>query len=103
LSRGRQTSAPLVRQFAARLPQTEQGAFVDAQGRLSSEGATRVRNAILAKAYGDSPILARIAESTHDDIRSISTEAGQHLRMENAELAVVYCCDHEPFSCAGAR
>lgn len=60
------------RQFASRLPQTEQGAFVDAQGRLSAEGATRVRNAVLAKAYGDSPILSRIAESTSDEIKSIS-------------------------------
>jgi hypothetical protein len=54
------------------LPKTEQGALVDAAGNLSSEGAARVRNAVLAKAYGDSPILTRIAESTHDDIKSIS-------------------------------
>jgi hypothetical protein len=26
------------------------------------------------------------------------TETGQHLRIDNAELAVVYCYDHEPFS-----
>jgi hypothetical protein len=61
-----------VRQFAARLPQTEQGAFVNAQGHLSAEGATRVRNAVLAKAYGDSAVLTRIAESTSDDVKSIS-------------------------------
>lgn len=61
-----------VRQFVAKLPQTEQGAIVDAGGQLSQEGATRVRNAVLAKAYGDSPILTRIAESTHDDVKSIS-------------------------------
>lgn len=61
-----------VRQFAARLPQTEQGAFVNGQGHLSAEGATRVRNAVLAKAYGDSAVLTRIAESTSDDVKSIS-------------------------------
>ncbi|MCA6108089.1 hypothetical protein [Bradyrhizobium cenepequi] len=60
------------RSFAQRLPKTEQGAFVDKQGRLSAEGATRLRNAILAKAYGDSPVLSRIAESTNDAIKSIS-------------------------------
>lgn len=61
-----------VRQFAAKLPQTEQGAFVNGAGQLSAEGATRVRNAVLAKAYGDSPVLTRIAESTNDEIKSIS-------------------------------
>ena len=65
-------NSAFVRQFAAKLPQTEQGAFVNAQGQLSAEGATRVRNAVLAKAYGDSAVLTRIAESTHDDVRSIS-------------------------------
>lgn len=61
-----------VRQFISKLPQTEQGAMVTASGDLSAEGLARVRNAVLAKAYGDTPILSRVAESTKDDIRSIS-------------------------------
>lgn len=62
-----------VRQFVSRLPQTEQGAMTTASGDLSSEGLARVRNAVLAKAYGDTPILSRIAESTKDDVKSISS------------------------------
>lgn len=61
-----------VRQFVSKLPQAEQGAMVTASGDLSSEGLARVRNAVLAKAYGDTPILTRVSESTSDDIKSIS-------------------------------
>lgn len=63
---------PFMRRFVASLPQAEQGSFVDAQGRLSAEGLARVRNAILAKAYGDAATLSRIAESTNDEVKSIS-------------------------------
>jgi hypothetical protein len=61
-----------VHRFVGQLPQTEQGAMTDARGALSSEGAARVRNAVLAKAYGDAGVLTRIAESTNDEIKSIS-------------------------------
>lgn len=62
-----------VRQFMGALPQTERGALMTANGDLSAEGLARVRNAVLAKAYGDSPVLARIAESTKDEVKSISS------------------------------
>lgn len=54
------------------LPQSEHGAFVMADGALSSEGVTRLRAAITASAFGGSPVLARIAEATSDDVKSIS-------------------------------
>lgn len=61
-----------VRSFIGRLPQSEQGMMSTAEGGLSSEGLTRVRNAILARAYGDDPALIRIAEATSDEVKSIS-------------------------------
>jgi hypothetical protein len=65
-----------VRAFVQSLPQAEQGAMSTAEGGLSAEGLTRVRHAILARAYGGTPegaaILSRIAETTQDEIRSIS-------------------------------
>lgn len=69
---GAVSNRDFVRQFVSKLPQAEQGAMVTASGDLSSEGLSRVRNAVLAKAYGDTPILTRVAESTSDDIKSIS-------------------------------
>lgn len=62
-----------VRRFVERLPQGEQGMMADAKGGLSAEGLMRVRNAILAKAYGDTGVLSRIAESTNDEVKSISS------------------------------
>lgn len=60
------------RRFLSMLPKSEHGTLADARGHLSAEGLTRVRNAILAKAYGDTGVLARIAESTNDEVKSIS-------------------------------
>ena len=62
-----------VRRFVAQLPQGEQGMMADAKGALSADGLARVRNAVLAKAYGDAGLLSRIAESTNDEVRSISS------------------------------
>lgn len=61
-----------VKAFVRGLPQTEQGALVRADGSFAAEGMSRIRNAILARAYGDSTVLARVAEATSDDIKSIS-------------------------------
>jgi hypothetical protein len=63
---------PFIRSFISKLPQAEQGAMVTAKGDLSSEGLARVRNAVIGKAYGNTSVLSRIAESTDDEVRSIS-------------------------------
>lgn len=61
-----------VRAFVATIPASERGAVTAAGGALSAEGLTRARNAVLARAYGDADVLARITESNDDEIRSIS-------------------------------
>jgi N12 class adenine-specific DNA methylase len=65
-------SQPFIRRFMARLPATEQAGMIDASGALSTTGYARVRNAVLAKAYGDSPVLARMTESMDDNLRNVS-------------------------------
>lgn len=65
-------SRDFIRRFVGRLPLTEQSGMLDAGGRLSSSGYARVRNAVLAKAYGDSPVLTRMVESMNDDMRNVS-------------------------------
>lgn len=67
-----QTSRDFIRRFMARLPMTEQAGMVDAGGALSAAGYARVRNAVLAKAYGDSPVLLRMVESMDDNLRNVS-------------------------------
>ncbi len=65
-------SMPFIRRFMAKLPTTEQAGMIDADGKLSTAGYTRVRNAVLAKAYGDSPVLMRMVESMDDNLRNVS-------------------------------
>lgn len=74
-----------VRQFVGSLPVSERAGMMTASGDLSSEGLTRVRNAVMAKAYGNSSILQRAAESTKDEVKSIST-ALLHAAPEWAQL-----------------
>lgn len=61
-----------VRTFLNELPNSERGALSAKDGGLSAEGLSRVRNAVLAKAYGDADILSRITESTDDEAKSVS-------------------------------
>jgi N12 class adenine-specific DNA methylase/predicted ABC-type ATPase len=65
------SSRDFVRRFVGRLPGTEQAGMMDASGQLSQAGYTRIRNAILAKAYGDSPVLTRMVESLDDNLRNV--------------------------------
>jgi len=65
-------SRPFVQRFMARLPATEQAGMIDANGNLSTAGYARVRNAVMAKAYGDSPVLSRMTESMDDNLRNVS-------------------------------
>jgi len=66
------SSRGFVRRFMASLPGTEQSGMIDATGQLSQSGYIRMRNAILAKAYGDSPVLLRMVESLDNNLRGIS-------------------------------
>jgi N12 class adenine-specific DNA methylase len=64
-------SAPFVRRFMAKLPATEHTGLIDASGQLSQAGYQRIRNAVLAKAYGDSPVLQRMVESLDSNVRNV--------------------------------
>jgi hypothetical protein len=66
------TSRDFLRRFVGGLSQTERGAVIDADGGLSATGYARARNAVLAKAYGDSPVLTRLVESMDDTGRNIA-------------------------------
>lgn len=61
---------------------TELGAMVDKGGQLSQEGMRRVRNAMLAKAYGSSTVLEKLVESTDTDMRNVLgalTKSANHI------------------------
>lgn len=66
------TSRDFIRRFMAKVPQTEVGEMIDGDGKLSPSGYARMRNAVLAKAYGDSPVILRMTESLDDNLRNVS-------------------------------
>jgi len=67
------------------------GRYVSSDGEISQDGLTRIRNAIFARAYGDSPeglrALEKIAESPDNNVRAISTallqRAGQFASLKD--------------------
>jgi hypothetical protein len=63
----------------AAMPSGDRGEITNAQGGLNPKGLTRIKNAIVAKTYGDVDLLARITEATDDQIRSMS-EMGFQVR-----------------------
>lgn len=54
------------------VPETERGGVMTPTGEMSQEGAARIRNALLAKGYGDAEVLRRITEDTDTNIRSVA-------------------------------
>jgi|GEM_PF-1289796 len=62
---------PFVRAFVDSLPQAEHAAMMQAGGDLSKQGADRIKAAMLAKAYGDAGLLAKLLEATDTNIAAI--------------------------------
>lgn len=67
------TNKATIAKWISEFPVGQQAALRDTNGLLSSEGVTRLRNAFLFKAYGDSPILRRLVDSADLDSRNIAT------------------------------
>ena len=61
-----QSSGELLKRLMAKTPQNQHNSLIDSGGFMSQEGARRVQNALLYMAYGDSPALSRLVESTDD-------------------------------------
>ena len=62
-----------IRQWVSQFPTNQRPALLTAEGYLSKEGVMRLRNAILYRAYGDSPVLKRLVESTDPESANVST------------------------------
>ena len=61
-----------VNRFVGGLSPGEQAGMLDAGGRLSQAGVTRIRNAVMARAYGNSPTLMRMVESADANLRNLT-------------------------------
>lgn len=58
--------------FLAKLPQAERAALSDSVGQLNTDGVRRIQNAVLAAAYDDAGTVAKAAEATDDNAKSIT-------------------------------
>jgi len=63
---------PFVAAFLEAMPENERSELLDEDGQLNQAGRKRIENALLGLAYGRSPVLERIAESTDDNTRLVS-------------------------------
>lgn len=65
-------SQEFVRQFMRHVAgSNEHNQLMTADGRLSQRGAARIRNAVFARAYGDSDIVAMLTEATDGNVRNL--------------------------------
>ncbi|MBF0803080.1 MULTISPECIES: hypothetical protein [unclassified Neisseria] len=60
-----------IRDFVGSMPTTVQAQMVGADGQLSQDGVRRLRNALLYRAYGNSPALSRMVESTDAGLKNM--------------------------------
>ena len=60
-----------IREFMREVSPNERNLLMTAEGRLSQRGAARIRNAVFARAYGDSDLVASMAESTDGNVRNV--------------------------------
>ncbi len=59
---------PFVRAFIDALPASERAGLMAADGTLARAGAARIEAALLARAYGDADLTARLVESADDEL-----------------------------------
>lgn len=61
----------ILRFMDAVVPRSERGQYVTADGMLSQEGLTRVRNALFQRAYGDAALTAQMSEETDVSVKNV--------------------------------
>jgi hypothetical protein len=61
-----------LRAFTSKAVTDGERAAFSKDGRVTQEGITRMKNAVLAGAYDDAPLLSRLVESSDDNVRNIT-------------------------------
>lgn len=88
-----------VREFSAMLTPAERGSILDKSGNLSQEGEKRIRAALSAGAYEDPAFLARIFESTDNNIKALgdalTSVAGPWAQMRQAAARGEIAPEHD--------
>lgn len=64
-------AAFLTRFVSEIIPESDRGAYLQADGTLSQNGINRVRNALFQKAYGSTTLTAALSESTDEGTKNV--------------------------------
>lgn len=64
-------SMDFVRGFIDSLPTSERSSAITPEGRLSQDGKRRIESALTQRAYGDSSLVSRMAESLDDEGKTV--------------------------------
>lgn len=83
-------NADFLRHFTQGVVTTGERPAFSNGGRLTQEGAQRMRNAVLASAYDDAPTLSKMLESPDDNIRNLTgalTDAAPRMAGLKADIA----------------
>lgn len=67
-----ESNRSFIRSFVSLIGKNELGAFIQGDGKISSLGLNRIRNALAAKAYRNTGILNRLSEIYDDEIKNVS-------------------------------
>ncbi|MCB1622846.1 MAG: hypothetical protein KDI44_19180, partial [Thiothrix sp.] len=95
-------SAPgLFQRLRAAVPESERNSIMTADGKVSADGARRVRNALMYMAYGDSKVLSDMVESQdpdHVNITKALLQAAPRLAemRDSIRQGIVYDADITP-------
>lgn len=65
------SSMDFIRGFVDQLPQSERGAVITSDGRLSQDGKRRIESAIAHRAYNDPNLIARLSENLDDTSKNV--------------------------------
>lgn len=65
-------SRAFVRDFLSRLPASERGAFLDANGSLSQQGIRRLDAAVASRAFDDEAFIARAFDAADPNIKGVA-------------------------------
>ncbi len=66
-----------VRGWMEKIPQGERNPLMTPDGSISAEGLRRLQNALLARAYEDADLIARLIENPDDNIKNIGKAMAQ--------------------------
>jgi hypothetical protein len=90
-----------IRQWVEAQPENKRNALMDEDGKLSAEGLRRLNNALIHKAYGDSPTLGRLVESMDVGSRNLATAIGRTAPVVAGARDAIKSGDLHPLDIAG--